>query len=339
MFDETTRLLAQGSQKFSVQMEIHADADGYVDKECPHAECQFDFKIHEDDWSAIVRDEEVFCPACGHAAPAKSWFTTEQVEWAQQNAVNQLSHMLGDAMRRDAESFNRRQPHGGFITMSMQVRGRSEPVQLPLAASEPMRLKMRCSQCQCRYSVVGSAYFCPSCGHSAVEQVYDQSLEKIRAALDLAPTLRTSIPDRDTAEHTINVLVEGGLQGAVTAFQRIAEALFAASPSAPKARRNAFQNLEEGSRLWSHLYGNSYETHLARAELDRLARYVQQRHLLAHRDGLVDAEYVAKSGDSSFREGQRLVIKDTHVRDCLGLLEKLVGGLRVDAAAPRNGTP
>ena len=334
MFDDLLRMLGNlDGQKLTVKVECHADADGYLDKECPNPACQFVFKVHEEDWCNIVRDEEVFCTSCGHAAPADDWFTTEQVEWAKQAAFNQVSKQFGQAMRSDAESFNRRQSRNSFISIKMTVKDRPEPVQLPLAATEPMQLKITCSNCECRYSVIGSAYFCPSCGHNEAEQMFNQSLDKIRGALNLAPQIRSLTPDRDIAENTVRQLVENGLQSAVTAFQRFAEALFAEHPSPPKARRNAFQNLDEGSRLWAEAFGKRYDEHLSSTELATLGRYFQQRHLMAHRDGLIDAEYVSKSGDTSYREGQRLVIQDAGVRECVDLVEKLGGGLRADRQA------
>jgi len=62
----------------------------------------------------------------------------------------------------------------------------------------------------------------------------------------------------------------------------------------------------------------------------------QQRHLLAHRQGLVDEEYVTKSGDTRYRPGQRLVLRAEAVTEAVDLVEKLVTGLRSDAAA-RSG--
>jgi hypothetical protein len=52
-----------------------------------------------------------------------------------------------------------------------------------------------------------------------------------------------TISDRYTVETTTRLIIENGLQNVVTTFQRFAEALYARHPSAPAARRNAFQNL------------------------------------------------------------------------------------------------
>ena len=67
--------------------------------------------------------------------------------------------------------------------------------------------------------------------------------------------VRAAMPDRDTAETIVRVVIENGLQNAVTAFQRVVEALFEALPAPPKARRNTFQNLTEGSAFWQQVMG------------------------------------------------------------------------------------
>jgi hypothetical protein len=58
-------------------------------------------------------------------------------------------------------------------------------------------------------------------------------------------------------------------------------------------------------------------------EMSDLRRLFQQRHLLAHCEGIVDQEYIDKSGDQTYAVGQRLVIKSDAVGRLLALLEKL----------------
>lgn len=158
--------------------------------------------------------------------------------------------------------------------------------------------------------------------------MFIQSLGAIRNALDAIPGVRAAIADRDIAETTVRLIIENGMQNAITAFQRYAEALYAVRfPSLPAPRRNAFQNLAEGSALWQAASGKQYSDYVTAAELSALAKYFQQRHLLAHRQGLVDGDYIARSGDASYREGQRLVIREASIRECLALVEKLACGI------------
>ena len=180
--------------------------------------------------------------------------------------------------------------------------------------------------CRHRFSL-----FLPACGHNAADLMFTQAINGIRDALDSIPQFRSAIDDRDTAETTIRLFIENSLQNAVTAFQRYAEVLYSRFPSMPIPRRNAFQNLKEGSDLWISPSGKSYTSYLSDDESRSLVRFFQQRHLLAHTQGIVDDDYVTRTGDTAYQVGQRVVIREVSVRECLILIEKLITGMASDA--------
>lgn len=332
MFEDMQRVASQlDGTNVSVSVGGGRDADGYIDRQCPSTDCEFTFKVHADDWREKVRDEAVHCVFCGHTADSQQWFTHEQVERAKREALAKVKGMLGQAMRLDAQRWNQSQRSNSFLKITMNVSSQPQEVVLPAAATDPMRLKIACSGCECRYAVIGSAFFCPACGHNAAERVFRQSTSAIRATLDALPLVRQGIADADTAENTVRLLIESGLQNAITAFQRFSEALYLRHPAAPKARRNVFQNLAEGGALWATTFGHGYEAHLSAFGLASLSRYFQQRHLLAHKEGLVDDDYVAKSGDTAYRVGQRLVVREATVRDCAELIDALAIGMERDS--------
>jgi hypothetical protein len=336
MFEETIRNLNQLAEQSTASVSMEDDEEGYFDRECPSEECQFQFKILSDDWIATVKGKETHCPNCGHHADSDKWWTQEQLEYARQAALVRIASGITGAIQRDANQWNSRRSRNSFISMTLRVDCKPQQVQLPSAAAEPMRLKITCPQCDCHYAVVGAAYFCPACGHNAAEQVFFQSIKGISSSLDALNIVRAGIADRDTAENTARMLIENGLQNAVAAFQRCVEALYESFPSAPKARRNAFQNIVEGNQLWASVTGKSYGDHLAPNELDILKMSFQQRHLFAHTQGIVDQDYIAKSGDARYQPGQRLVIREESVRVALQAIEKLVNGMRLDAASMKS---
>ena len=105
------------------------------------------------------------------------------------------------------------------------------------------------------------------------------------------------------------------------------EALYSRLPASPPARRNVFQNLKAGGELWRGATGKRYSDYLTADEMALLTRYLQQRHLVAHTQGLVDADYIAQAGDTRYQIGQRVVIRETAVRECLQLMEKLTDAM------------
>jgi uncharacterized Zn finger protein (UPF0148 family) len=325
MFDHTQRELRRLGRTREVSVPIETDAEGYFDKECPSEPCLFLFKVHSDDWSQIVRDEEVFCPSCRHAAPANSWYTSAQLEAAKEYAIGQITNSLNKAMRADAAASKRRQNRNSFISITLDVKGGRDAVLVPVAAAEPMRLRTTCEQCKCRYSYIGAAYFCPSCGVNSARHTFSQTMKAIRTAAEMGDTLKKSL-EPDEAEVMTRTLLEKAMQDTVMSFQRLCEQLYERHAQ-KTARRNAFQNLESGSALWSSEIGVDYLSMVGQNKLGQLKVYFQQRHLLAHQQGVVDQDYIDRSGDTAYVIGQRLVIKGTHVREFADLVEELANEL------------
>jgi hypothetical protein len=320
--------------EISMEVSIPLDDDGYLDRECPAPACLAAFKIHADDWTEKVRDEEVFCPVCGHTNTSDNWLTTEQVRHCESRLMEQVMPMIGGEMRRMARDFNRRQPRGGLIQLSMDYTPSRPMAVVPLDAADLMRQRYLCEQCECRYAAIGAAFFCPSCGHNSARTAFAETLATIRKLPEVKAALEAAL-DRDAAANAYRLLVEENMGKIVGAFQRFAEATFESLPnsSALKARRNVFQNLAESSDLWEKAIGIRYEAMLTAAEWQALQVFFQQRHLLAHKDGLVDEAYLEKSGDRQYRAGQRLVIREGDVLRFATLVGNIARALTAACAA------
>jgi Zn finger protein HypA/HybF involved in hydrogenase expression len=205
MFEKTIKDLERLSN-FTVSVEIETDEKGYLDKQCPADACEFVFKVRAEDWKNIVTDEAVWCPMCGHEAKADRWYTIAQIEHAKSEAVQVFSGQLNRALRADVETFNQRQPKRSFVSMSMSITGGTRRTYtIPAKAAEAMQLEIECDSCSCRFAVIGSAYFCPSCGVNSVTRTYQDSLRKIRAKLDSEDIVRQALSTsigKDDAELT-----------------------------------------------------------------------------------------------------------------------------------------
>lgn len=318
-----------------ITVSIPTDTDGYLDRECPNDHCLFEFKVEGEDWRDRVAEESAFCPMCRHKAPKKSWFTTEQVEFMQANARAHLGQRISEASRADARAVNASQRPGQFITMRMTVKDAPAPLVVPLQAAEPMRQRASCEACGCRYSYIGSAFFCPCCGHNSAVGTFRQTLAGVRLAAGSAEQLRAALPI-DDAEVIALHLREKGMSDVVTALQRLGERLWETLPGTTSAPRNIFQRLDDASQLWHSATGKDFTTFLNLDEMQRLRRGYQQRHLLAHAQGIVDADYIRKSGDTSVSVGQRIVVTETLLLEFVALGEKLAEGMI--ASCPTAGS-
>lgn len=139
MFEKLIRELEELQRTIKVLVPIKADKEGYYDKECPSKECLFQFKVHEDDWKNIFRDEQVFCPMCRYESNADSWWTTQQLEEANVQVVNHIHGRIGKALEDSAMDFNSAYSKNSFISMSVKVSNTS-PYHyiLPIPAKQEM---------------------------------------------------------------------------------------------------------------------------------------------------------------------------------------------------------
>lgn len=315
----------------SLSVPIELDDHGYWDRRCPSEECGFSFKIQYDDFKEKVPDEGARCPFCGHAAGAYDFNTKEQTEYLEQVAVAHVTGTLTKQLRDIAARFNRGQPRDHFLSLRMDVSAPGSAVVLPPAAADAMTLRIACRSCGCRFAVIGAAYFCPACGHNSAPDTFAQSLTAARNGLAALPEIANAVPDRDAAAQVRRAIIEANLGVLVMAFQRWAEAEYPRLPrSTTKVRRNAFQSLDEGSALWEAAGGTAYARILTPTEFAELRRLFQQRHLLAHREGIVDQDYLDRSGDTAYRVGQRLVVREAAVLRLAELLERLAKGMSRD---------
>jgi uncharacterized Zn finger protein (UPF0148 family) len=189
---------------FSVR--VAADKNGFIDRECPSKDCLFLFKVDRDDWEKIFRNDEVFCPQCRYSAPSNRWHTQAQIKHFEREARNYMQRELHNMLQGFARDFNGRQDRNSLINISMKVNGgsyRSYTLQSP--AIEAFELTIKCAECGARFAVIGSAFFCPCCGRSSAEKMFDTSLEKIEAKLENLNTLRSLLEKAGRKNEAANI--------------------------------------------------------------------------------------------------------------------------------------
>ena len=336
VFDDVLRKLRQLERGVQVPIELDLDDNGHLDRVCPSDDCGTNFKVMFEDWRDLVRDEEVFCPLCRHDAESSEWNTPEQAEYIQQAATAYLQKELGKAFQTDSRKFNRSQDRNAFIKMSLSYKPGHIPVPIPTNAADIMTQEFTCDECGCRFSSIGAAFFCPSCGYNSVLNTFANSVATVQETLEAISAIRSALTeatDENVAEDSVRHICENGLVKIVSSFQRYAEASFNKLPDAGSftVRRNLFQNLADSDSIWRDATGTGYKDLLNDDEYELLSLYFQQRHVLVHLDGIVDQQYIDNSSDHRFDVGQRLIVAKSSVVELTTVIKKLADGL--DASA------
>lgn len=320
-FNKTFQLLNQIDKTgITYNLKIQADSEGYIDKECP--KCKSKFKVFNEDLdNRIKSNDKCYCPFCGHVDRYNSWWTTEQLEQARSQAVKKLQYDLMGALEEDAQVFDG--SSNGFIKITMSVSGEKRFIDFPSEALEEMQQKVVCENCGTRYAVIGAAFFCPCCGHNSAPRIFFTALSKVRTKISNLESIGCAIKNKDTAKFICQSLIESSISDLVVALQRLSECIYHQLSKGKKLKKNVFQRIVDSNELWREICGKDYHDWLSSEEYNLLIKCFQQRHILQHKDGIVDQDYLKNSGDTTYNEGQRLVINIEDIVKYLDVFEKI----------------
>jgi uncharacterized Zn finger protein (UPF0148 family) len=274
-------------------------------KQCPRVECNAFFKVNSEDWKNIVKDEEVFCPFCRNNSKASEYLPNDQT-----------NEVVGSIRKSILNHWN----HGYSIAQNITT----------LNSQEEYELNITCDKCQVRFSVIGTAYFCPSCGFNSVEKSAKESVEKIILKAEKSSIIQNSLEQsltKDDAAIVVKTIIENSLSDCIGTLQSYSEMKYN-NISQTKAPFNAFQNLEIGNRLWVSLKGEGYDNWLTAAELEELTVSIHRRHLLEHKGGIVDKKYIQKSCDKKYIEGDRIVVRPNDIIGLGEIVLKIINRIR-----------
>ena len=299
--------------KIQIRVPIPKDSDGFTGRECPNKDCLGYFKVQ---FGTGLKGEDLpcHCPYCGHVGPHNTFFTPEQIEYGQSVAVNQLT---GQILKEFKKLEFTSRPMGGFgLSVSMKISGQSHPIRY--YREKQLETEIVCEKCTLRYAVYGVFAFCPDCGQHNSRQIFDKSMELVLKMLDMSAT----------AEQGISIhLVENALEDCVSAFDGFGREIgrvYADKSSNPvKARKLSFQNLDGAKQNIQELFGLDISSHLSNDEWIDARKDFQKRHLLSHKMGIIDEDYVKKTADKDAVIGRKIAVTSDEVCNLVMILSKL----------------
>jgi hypothetical protein len=101
-------------------MSLPTDEDGFLRCECPSCERQFKWWPNDTSWAdapdALTSTESYFCPYCYEVADSESWWTTEQLGYAQELLAAEFVSPSLQRLKRDIEAIN---SSSSFVKMTV----------------------------------------------------------------------------------------------------------------------------------------------------------------------------------------------------------------------------
>lgn len=287
-----------------ISVSIEPDEEGYIGRECPVESCLGYFKITPG--TGLKDPAPCHCPYCGHTAEHNQFFTPAQIEYAQSVAFRQVAR----AFQKDLKSLEfDHKPKGGFgIGISLKVKNSPLP---PIRAYQEQQLetKVVCDKCTLNFAIYGVFGWCPDCGAHNSLHILTKNLELARKELALAETV-----DADLSEH----LIGDALENIVSAFDGFGREL-----CSRKSSDIRFQNITAARRRVQEAFGFDFAADLDAESWAVIVRAFEKRHLLAHKMGVVDEDYLRKAADPDAVAGRRIRVSSDEVAQATAVVERL----------------
>lgn len=296
----------------TMKIPLNPDEGGYVGKEC--SECKGYFKVVPGTGLQGVTD--IYCPYCGYRGKQSEFVTSDQIEYAKSIYVRKVK----EALYKDFKNleFERKPRKGSFgIGISLKV-DPGRPYPLHYYREKDLETHIECPQCTLKYAVYGIFAFCPDCGQHNSLQILKKNLEVATKMVKMAETV-----DEDLAKK----LIENALEDCVSAFdgfgREVCRINASQSSSPEKVHKISFQNLDTTKENMNTHFGFDITQGVTSEEWNYAVICFQKRHLLTHKMGVIDDDYIRRSGDNATTVGHKVTITSNDVAALIPVIENL----------------
>lgn len=239
----------------------------------------------------------------------------------------QLDDMLGRTFGRG----RRLRPGESGVEITYTPAPRPRVRALPEIVEERVLRTIACPNCGTHYAVYGVSAFCPVCGPRPATDTVLEAIAAGRGALALQDHLPDDQRDAARAAGVFDRLAADTLKNIVSLFEVFAREQFTARATNPTAalqgKGNIFQRLDDTATLFNTHCGIDLPAILGAQVWQDLRETFARRHVLVHRDGIVDQTFLNAVPTSGLANGQRLVISRTDAERALDDVETTVKAL------------
>jgi hypothetical protein len=283
---------------------LPADKTGLWGRSCP--KCKSYFRT-----DGIER--YMFCPYCDCHAPAAT-FTTE----------NQLAFL-----NRQRELWNVAFEGGDNVTIDLDGIGSELPQNRPswTPREQQQQFHFVCEKCRAKSDVLGEYASCPKCSYRNSLVVFERHWEALDTEFRQA---EAGLKERHERERKWGDL----LPRFVSTFEAMAadvRAQLLKFPMTTKRRKEvenlSFQRIREAEEALRTWFGMEIFKGLRVEDGEFLNREFNRRHLLIHKAGRVDEEYIQKTGDDSVKINQTIRVRSNEITRLSGLILQCANNL------------
>lgn len=295
-----------------ISLTLPTDDNGLTSRKCPDQKCNGLFKVK---FGTGLKGDNIpcHCPYCGCTGDMSDFNTLEQQKYVESVAIRYVQGIVQDELVRWGRQIERSMS-GGFLSAKIRVSG--QPIPLHIYQEKQIETHVTCEKCTLEYAIYGVFAFCPDCGSHNSLQILNKNLELVQKILAFAATL----PDQEMGQR----LIENALENTVSAFDGFGRATCAAfcgkATDPEKAKAISFQNIIGAQTNVRTLFSHDIASAVEEGQWEAVNRGFQKRHLIAHKMGVIDDDYVKKAKDPTAIIGRKVVILPDEIAELSQLL-------------------
>jgi len=189
-------------------------------------------------------------------------------------------------------------------------------------SEEKQQLSIKCPSCETHFDILGIYGKCPKCNKGNHLSIINSRVDDLQSQFVRAVE---TITDRHIRESEWKKL----LSFCVSEFEALAihqRKLLMRIPAIPKRKSDltnlSFQNIAKANNCFLNWFGFEILDDISNEDRNFINTMFNRRHLIIHKAGEVDREYLNNTNDSSVKLRQAIRIRSAEIRRLLPLVKK-----------------
>lgn len=291
-------------QGLKVMIPLISDKVGMFGYRCP--ECEGYFR-------SSGGSENIYCPYCGYIDVELNFLTDNQRKYIERY----LKEFLKAIQKRQSIT----------IDFDSIINGLESNISGFAYSEEKQQTTFKCDKCNVAIDIIGIYGYCPRCGKRNSYQILTKNIEFLQERVS---NPRYSKIDREKRESEWGDIIKN-LVSEYEAFCNDIVNEIVKIPMTPRQKNDikqiSFQNLKSSTEKLKRYFEIDMLEGVSEVDKKFINTIFNKRHLLTHKNGIVDDEYLTNTGDASVKVRQKIRIRSAEVQRAINLVEIISNNL------------